>query len=110
MTSYLDGATMFVEQHRTESVSRAKSAAKGTSYLEALALALGKVADDLGKRIIQQAEKIDGILGRDPKAPVNAETARLQAMTQTYSSLMNAINNVIKTMGEAMSNVSRKGS
>ncbi len=69
-------------------------------WLMALAQALGKELDRLGDDMQQRAESLKG---DDASA-----SAEFGVVSQQFSMLMNATNNAIKTIGEAMANTARK--
>jgi len=92
-------------------------------WLEAIAIALGKAAGDLADKMKELAEKISA----DNGAPVNSsagstasassepdpsqatqDNTRLQGLSQEYSTLMNTISTILKTIGEAQSSMARK--
>lgn len=69
-------------------------------WLMAMAQALGKELDRLGEDMQQRAESLKG---DDASA-----SAEFGVVSQQFSMLMNATNNAIKTIGEAMANTARK--
>ncbi|GAA0480598.1 hypothetical protein GCM10009096_23330 [Parasphingorhabdus litoris] len=74
----------------------------GQSRLVRLALALGKVMDDKMDDMIDIGEKID-------KTDKTGElSAQMQALSQELSLVANALNNAIKSIGEANANMARK--
>ena len=106
----------FTQLTQTEMREVAKLVNKnGGSYLVAMAMLLGKVADRMAEACMGMAERLDtiaGIKADNPKAGnlgENKLTAELQAYTQKMNMFIQAMNNTIKTMGEADSNVARKG-
>lgn len=93
----------FKEAKNSGGKSKAGSSA-GTNgapgWLMALAQALGKELDRLGDDMQQRAESLKG---DDASA-----SAEFGVVSQQFSMLMNATNNAIKTIGEAMANTARK--
>ena len=69
-------------------------------WLMAMAQALGEELDRLGQDMQSRAESLKG---DDASA-----SAEFGVVSQQFSMLMNATNNAIKTIGEAMSNTARK--
>ena len=69
-------------------------------WLMAMAQALGEELDRLGQDMQTRAESLKG---DDASA-----SAEFGVVSQQFSMLMNATNNAIKTIGEAMSNTARK--
>lgn len=105
-------------QVERETKAGARQAAAGGSYLMALAIMLGEIADKMLERTMQLAEKLDNLQdekakatndGKDPGGKgENRLTAELQAQTQIMSMFMQAMTTVIKTVGEANKDVARK--
>ncbi|KRE94465.1 hypothetical protein ASG87_17845 [Frateuria sp. Soil773] len=73
------------------------------SWLVALALALGKAMSKLQDDMMKDAKEAGG----KGKGATEAN-ARLQAESQLYSMVANAINTVIKAVGEANTTLARK--
>lgn len=69
-------------------------------WLMAMAQALGRELDRLGDEMSSRAESLSG---DDPSA-----SAEFGVVSQQFSMLMNATNNAIKSVGEAMANTARK--
>jgi hypothetical protein len=75
---------------------------------EKLASALGKALEDKAKQIKEQAAKIEK--GKaDGSIDVFAETEKLKAMSQEFNVLSNAVNEVMKNLGQALQGAARKG-
>lgn len=101
-----------------KSVEAAKAAAKG-SPITALAIVLASVATKMTDNLMELATQISAV--KDQKAAITAGggtpgdmnetvlTAMLQADTQKMSMFMQAMNNAIKSLGEAETTVARKG-
>lgn len=81
--------------------SGGKGGASGQSWLMALAEALGKKLDKMAQDMSNMADQITD------KTP--SLTAKFGAKSQEFGILMNAATNAIKTVGEGLSNSSRKG-
>lgn len=73
----------------------------GGGWLMALATALGEKLDVM-------ADEIQDLAGAISKEDPST-TAKFGAATQEFSLLMNATNNALKTLGEALSSTARKG-
>lgn len=100
----------YVDNARAENITNAKTAAQsiknGGSVLYAMAVVLGKIADNMAEAVLKKAEQLDGSKGAGNE---NKLTAELQVLTQQMNMFIQAMNNAIKTLGEASSNVARKG-
>jgi flagellar hook-basal body complex protein FliE len=87
-----------------DTVNNMKGKGKGKgSWLEALAAALGEAANKQAEHVEELAGKITGDGMDKPKA-----MSDLQAASQRLSFMMNAIDQVIKTIGEALATAARK--
>lgn len=78
----------------------AKTSGGKGGWLMAMAKALGAELDRMGADMEQRASSLTG---DDPGA-----SAEFGVVSQQFSMLMNATNNAIKTIGEAMANTARK--
>lgn len=110
----------FIQNVQMQRQGEARAAAEGGggSYLMALAIMLGEIADKMLDRVMDLADQLDNL--QDEKAKVknddkdpggmgeNKLTAQLQAQTQIMNMFMQAMNTVIKSVGEANRDVSRK--
>jgi predicted component of type VI protein secretion system len=72
----------------------------GGGWLEALAKALG---DKLNKAADSLKSAAEGVNAQSP-----GDTTQLSAQAQEFAQLMDAVNNVIKTMGQAMDTMVQK--
>jgi hypothetical protein len=70
------------------------------SWLEALAKALGDKLNQKAQQVQSQANSVDG---SNP-----GQVTQLQAETQLFSLMMNAFNDVIKTIGQGLSTMANK--
>lgn len=109
MTS-VDLPTLFsyvssVQAEQTAAARASKSGGHG--WLFAIAVALGKIADNLGKQIEAKAAALDSdiVAGKKDLTQQNAE---LQALAQQMNMLMQAISTVIKSIGEGATQIARK--
>jgi hypothetical protein len=111
----------FIENSNMDAQVKAKMRKEaGGSVIMALAIALGSVADKMTEKTLSLAGELDSV--QDSKASIlskgghpgsdseNTITAKLQAQTQLMNMFMQAMNNVIKTYGDANATVARKGS
>jgi hypothetical protein len=77
----------------------------GASWFEALAAALGKALNDQADNVKNLSQAVEGKgANDDPKGFTD-----LQAASQRMSFMMSAADQVIKTLGEALSTAARKG-
>jgi len=81
----------------------AKAGGKGGSWLMAMAKALGAKADQLAD---QMSELADNMAAEDSKP---SDSALFSAKSQEFGLFMNATNNAIKTAGESLTTMARKG-
>lgn len=108
----------FIQNVQSQRQGEARAAAGGGSSLMALAIMLGEIADKMLDRVMDLADQLDNL--QDKKAEMknkdkdpggmgeNKLTAQLQAQTQIMNMFMQAMNTVIKSVGEANRDVSRK--
>ena len=93
---------------------KGKGAAAPQDFLEALAQALGKAIDDKMGQMMTTAQDIDkqtesANASGGSKSPVISEmSAKLQALGQEVSLLSSALDNSIKSIGEASSTLAKK--
>lgn len=95
---------------RAEAVAKAKAQAQmkgGGSTMMKLALALGTIADNFVEKVLAKANQLDAASGTGGSE--NKLTAEMQALTMIMKAFTEAMNNVIKTMGEGNATVARKG-
>ena len=86
-----------------EDAKAAKSGGKGGSWLMAMAQALGKKADQLADQMQDLATQMSA---KDSKP---SDSALFGAKSQEFGLFMNATNNAIKTAGESLTTMARKG-
>ena len=80
---------------------------KGDSFLVALAKALGKVMDGKMTQMKAKTDQLGGLDSKDSK--YGQLTAEIQALGQEMNMVSQALNNSIKSIGEAGSALARKG-
>lgn len=93
-----DGDGIEQEGGRKSGLNRGSS---GGSWLMVLAEALGRKANAAAETLKSKSDSLDW---EDPK-----QSSDFNAMTQQFSMLMNAINNAIKSVGEGLTTMARKG-
>jgi len=96
-----------IEGERVASAAAAKAGGGGHGWLFAIAQALGKIADNLGKQIEQKAQDLDSSIRAGAK-DLTEQNAELQALSQQMNMLMQAISTVIKSIGEGAAAIARK--
>lgn len=109
------------ENSKAEIQAALRSFKNGGSVIMALAAILGAIADDMTANVMAKAQQLQDESNRNaqfaldndgkksPTSNENVLTAELQGLTQKLNMFMQAMNNVIKTLGEANGNVARKG-
>ena len=93
-----------------EDSQSAKSGGKGSIFMQ-IAVALGKIADKKMKEMASLATEIGNIDAED-KSKANEttqKTGEMQAKGQEFGLLSNAMSNAIKSLGEGMTQLARKG-
>lgn len=75
-----------------------------SSWMAALAKALAKVMTDLQKRMVKDGKEMSS----KDKTTANNAKSDLQVASQEYGLVVNAINTVLKSVGEANSTLARK--
>jgi len=92
----------FIEQARDAE----GGSSKGDSFLVALAKALGKVMDGKMGQMKAKTDQLGGLDSKDSK--YGQLTAEIQALGQEMNMVSQALNNSIKSIGEAGSTLARK--
>ncbi len=86
--------------------------AKGGSWLVVLAMILGKIADKMGENLVKMAQAIDTEQQRVADGGENSKLTELNAKMNAYSQTMNmfmqAVSNIIKSIGEGNTQIARK--
>jgi hypothetical protein len=124
-TQITHGAKSIMEQGETEGTKGGGKKGGAASWLVAMARAMGGSAGEHMKNMVNLSNKINDLTakgtGMDTKtdegkdayaknsAEVSAAQAELQAEGQMFSMLQNAFSNVIKSIGEGMTTMARKG-
>jgi hypothetical protein len=108
VSKLVDSMIKKVRQGGKEEASEAEGGSRGgESRLVALAKALGALIDNKMGDIIDKSKALDAdkANGGKQQATISAE---IQALSQEISFISNALNNSIKSIGEALSTLSRK--
>jgi hypothetical protein len=92
--------------------SSGSKSAKGGSWLEALAKAMGASLGDKAAKMVELSNRVADTAGGEGKeaAKANTEaTLELQGASQMFSLMQNAFSAAIKAIGEGLSQAARKG-
>jgi len=83
----------------------------GGSWLVAMAKAMGKVAGEHAKKLADLSDQINSLQGGngDQAQQASELQSQMQAEGQMFGMLQNAFSNVLKSIGEGMSTMARKG-
>jgi hypothetical protein len=131
--SIVDNAKAIMEQGQGGEEGKSGKAGKGGkggaqpagNWLIAMARAMGAAAGDHAKRMVELSNKINDLSSKgkgidassdagkkeqaDNAAETSAAQAEFQAEGQMYSMLQNAFSNAIKSIGEGLTTMARKG-
>lgn len=86
-----------------DQMRQARAGGKGGSWLMAMAEALGRKADQLADEMQDLASDMSSANSKP------SDTALFSAKSQEFGLFMNSTNNAIKTAGEALTTMARKG-
>jgi len=120
MKSIFEGAKNIMDNCKGEKGGKGgKGGAKASagSWLEAIALAMGEAAGNKAAKMVELSNKLKELssAGGDEKAQqaaakeMNAVNAQFQAASQEFNMLQSAFSNAIKSIGEGMTQMARKG-
>lgn len=111
----------YVQMQASDAQSQAKISKYNGSWMVALAAIMGQIADKMSLNLMNLADKLDKLQADKadmkkgdppPKADngmsENLLTAHMQAQTQLLNMFMQAMNTIIKSVGEANKDVARK--
>lgn len=99
-----------IERGRTAGEGRSRSAAAGGgSILEIIAEAMISAMHNKVGEMQDLARQMDNVKHQKGKTDSVEINTKLQVATQEFSMMMNATNNMIKTIGEGLSTMARKG-
>jgi len=107
----------FVSTAENDRASEAKSAlGNGGGWLRAIALALGKIADAMGERMLELARQIDTLQKQqqdNPDATIDGKgltelNAELQVLGQQLGQMLQQLATIVKTIGEGNKDIARK--
>jgi hypothetical protein len=129
--SIVDGAKAIMEQGQGGDDCKGGKAGKGGkgqpagNWLIAMARAMGAAAGDHAKRMVELSNKINDLSSKgkgidassdagkkeqaDNAAETSAAQAEFQAEGQMFSMLQNSFSNAIKSIGEGLTTMARKG-
>jgi hypothetical protein len=117
MEAIVAGAQALMKMDKGDGKSGAgKTGKKATSWLEAIALAMGEAAGNKAAKMVELSNKLATLssAGGGDKAQqkaakeMNAVNAQFQATAQEYNMLQTAFSTAIKAIGEGMSAMARK--
>jgi hypothetical protein len=92
----------------SEEFKAAKSGGSGKGWLERIAVALGKALDEKMNKVASLADQI-GKQASSNQSQLGELNGKMAATSQEVSILSQALNNTIKSIGEAQSTIARKG-
>lgn len=101
----------------TDRAAEAKSnLGNGGGWLRAIALALGKIADAMGERMLELARQIDTLQKQqesNPDATIDGKgltelNAELQVLGQQLGQMLQMLATIVKTIGEGNKDIARK--
>ena len=107
----------YVNSAETERAAEAKSnLGNGGGWLRAIALALGKIADAMGERMLEMARQIDTLQKmqkEDPNAKIDGKgltelNAEMQVLGQQLGQMLQMLATIVKTIGEGNKDIARK--
>lgn len=103
----------------TQAAEAKSSLGKGGGWLLAIALALGKIADGMGERMLDKAKEIDTLQQKQAKEDDQSLTsdsgkglselnAELQVLGQQLGQMLQMMATIVKTIGEGNKDLARK--
>jgi len=96
-----------------ESSGKSSKSGKGgsSSWLIAMAKAMGKTAGEHAKKLADLSDQINNLQGSngDQASKASELQSQMQAEGQMFGMLQNAFANVLKSIGDGMSTMARKG-
>lgn len=120
MKSIMDGAKAIMDQDKGDGKGGKSGKGGGkqaTSWLEAIAIAMGEAAGNKAAKMVELSNKLKELssAGGDEQAQqqaakeMNSVNAQFQAASQEFNMLQSAFSNAIKAIGEGMAQMARKG-
>jgi hypothetical protein len=100
------------DQQRTKAKNGGGRKGSAGSWLEAIAQAMGEVLGQKASKMVELSDKIAKTAGKEGKqaAAANARaTSEMQATSQMFNLMQSGFTNAIKTMGEGLTQMARKG-
>lgn len=117
--SIIDAAKKILELEKGGGGKPVKSKKPVGSWLEAIAKAMGEAAGSKAAKMVELSNKLQEIssqnVGDDQKqltqqaTDMNVTNAQFQAVSQEFNILQSAFSNAIKSLGEGMTQMARKG-
>jgi len=117
MTVEINYNYSFNQAAETDRAAEAKSnLGNGGGWLRAIALALGKIADAMGERMLDLARDIDTLQKQqkdNPDATIDGKgltelNAELQVLGQQLGQMLQMLATIVKTIGEGNKDIARK--
>ena len=119
MTVSTNYSYSFVSTAETDRATEAQTAraGKGGGWLLAIALALGKIADAMGNRMLELAKQIDTLQKEQKDNPdatgpggegLTELNAKLQVLGQQLGQMLQMLATIVKTIGEGNKDIARK--
>lgn len=90
-----------LRESRENNALESSRSGRGGGWLEAFAIAMGKLIERQGNALMRTAESI----GDEPTA---ADSTRLTVQSQMYSMFIQAVSTALKSMGEGQTAMARK--
>lgn len=98
-----------VERGREAGGGRRGGRAGGNSLLEVIANAMISAMDNKADQMMGLARQMDNVKHKKGQTDSIEINTQLQVATQEFAMMMNATNNMIKTIGEGLTTMARKG-
>ena len=115
----VENSKNLMSEDKGDGKASGKSTSKNgaTSWLEAIAIAMGEAAGNKAAKLVELSNKLTELstAGGDEEEQqaaakeMNAVNAQFQATSQEFNMLQNAFSNAIKAIGEGMAAMARKG-
>jgi len=112
-------AYSYINNAETERATESsKGRASGGGWLMAIAMTLAKIADSMGERLLDKAKDIDTLqkMQKDQDDPglkldgkgLTELNAEMQVLQQQLSQMVQALNTIVKAIGEGNRDLARK--
>ena len=110
------------QNERAAEAQNARANKGGGGWLLAIAMALGKIADSMGERMLTLADKIDALQAKQSQAQADGKAiakepegqgltalnAQLQVLGQQLGQMLQMLSTIVKTIGEGNKDIARK--